>query len=82
MGAAVVGGAAAIIDHNDKDEEPKDTTAPTAPSVVINDGGDGVINPTDLVNGKVTATVKPTEPVEEGDKVTITLQMVQPRSCG
>ena len=50
-----------------------DTTAPTAPSVVINDGGDGVINPTDLVNGKVTATVKPTEPVEEGDKVTITL---------
>ncbi|MFW2091591.1 BapA prefix-like domain-containing protein, partial [Acinetobacter geminorum] len=73
VGAAVVGGAAAIIDHNDKDEEPKDTTAPTAPSVVINDGGDGVINPTDLVNGKVTATVKPTEPVEEGDKVTITL---------
>ncbi|SSS80806.1 cell-surface adhesin [Acinetobacter baumannii] len=50
-----------------------DTTAPKAPSVVINDGGDGVINPTDLVNGKVTATVKPTEPVEEGDKVTITL---------
>ena len=72
VGAAVVGGAAAIIDHNDKDEEPKDTTAPTAPTVEINDGGDGVINPTDLVNGKVTVTVKPTEPVVEGDKITIT----------
>ena len=50
-----------------------DTTAPTAPSVVINDGDDGYINPADVVDGKVTATVKPTEPVEEGDKVTITL---------
>ncbi|WP_086203029.1 VWA domain-containing protein, partial [Acinetobacter silvestris] len=49
-----------------------DTTAPTAPNVVINDGNDGSIDSADLVNGKVTATVKPVDPVQEGDVITIT----------
>ncbi|MFX5415143.1 BapA prefix-like domain-containing protein [Acinetobacter baumannii] len=68
VGAAVVGGAAAIIDHNDKDEEPKDTTAPTAPTVEINDGGDGVINPSDL-NADGTVDAKVTFPKDAGYSV-------------
>ena len=53
-------------------QENADVVPPKAPNVIINDKNDGYTNPEDVVDGKVSAIVKPAEPVEVGDKITIT----------
>ncbi|WP_171263524.1 BapA/Bap/LapF family prefix-like domain-containing protein, partial [Acinetobacter silvestris] len=79
VGAGVIGGVIAVTGDDketvarDNNETIKpDFTVPKAPEVIIHNGNDGSIDSADLVNGKVTATVKPVDPVQEGDVITIT----------
>ncbi|WP_213073250.1 Ig-like domain-containing protein [Acinetobacter wuhouensis] len=50
---------------------PVDTAPPSAPTVSIGRGNDQYVASSELVEGKVTATIKPTEPVKVGDTMTI-----------
>ncbi|RZG72643.1 tandem-95 repeat protein, partial [Acinetobacter sp. WCHAc060025] len=55
------------------DELGADVVPPNTPNVVINDHDDGFINPDDVDGkGNVTATIRPVDPVVEGDVITIT----------